>query len=44
MPVTLSQFGLDSFSVADRLELVELLWDSLDGVPDPLPDWHVREL
>mgnify|MGYP001010087958 CR=1 FL=1 len=44
MPVTLEQFGLDGLPPADRLELAELLWDSLDAVPSPLPEWHVREL
>lgn len=44
MPVTLEQFGLDRLPPADRVELAELLWDSPDGVPSPLPEWHVREL
>lgn len=44
MAATLAQFGLDHLSPGERLELVGLLWDSLNGVPDPLPDWHVREL
>lgn len=44
MSVTLEQFGLDRLPPDERLELVELLWDSLAGVPSPLPDWHVREL
>jgi putative addiction module component (TIGR02574 family) len=42
--VTLEQFGLDRLPPDDRLELVELLWDSPAGVPSPPPDWHVREL
>ncbi len=44
MAVTRAEFGLDRLTPGDRLELLELLWDSLGGVPDPLPDWHVREL
>lgn len=44
MPVTLEQFGLDRLAPEDRLELLELLWDSLaEGTFTP-PDWHIREL
>jgi putative addiction module component (TIGR02574 family) len=42
--VTLEQFGLDRLPPEDRLELLELLWDSLgEGTFSP-PDWHIREL
>ncbi len=31
---------------ADRLQLVEEIWDSLAATPDkvPIPDWHRAEL
>ena len=38
--------GLRALPVADRLKLIEELWDSIDaesaGVP--LPDWHRAEI
>ena len=44
MSVTLEQFGLDRLAPESRLELLELLWDSLgEGASSP-PEWHVREL
>ena len=46
MKLSLQQLGIDRLSSAERLELIGLLWDSLDdsAVSDPLPDWHLREL
>jgi putative addiction module component (TIGR02574 family) len=47
MPVSLEQFGIDQLPTEDRLELLELIWDSIAderGVPTPIPDWHLREL
>jgi putative addiction module component (TIGR02574 family) len=42
--VTLEQFGLDRLPPGERLELLELLWDSLgEGTFSP-PEWHLREL
>jgi putative addiction module component (TIGR02574 family) len=42
--VTLEQFGLDGLPSEARLELLELLWDSLsEGIFSP-PEWHIREL
>ena len=44
MAVTLEQFGLDGLPPEARLELLELLWDSLsEGTFSP-PEWHIREL
>lgn len=44
MSVTLEQFGLDRLPPEERLELLELLWDSLgEGTFSP-PEWHIREL
>ena len=42
--MTLEQFGLDRLAPDERLELLELLWDSLGEVPFSPPDWHIREL
>jgi putative addiction module component (TIGR02574 family) len=44
VPLTLAQFGLDRLTPDDQLELLGLLWDNLNGVTQPLPEWHVREL
>ncbi len=44
MATTLEQYGLQSLSVDDRIELMELIWDSVDDNPIHLPDWHVEEL
>jgi putative addiction module component (TIGR02574 family) len=45
MGMTLEQFGIDRLSPEQRLELIELIWDSLpDDVPHPLPEEHRREL
>jgi putative addiction module component (TIGR02574 family) len=40
------ELGLDRWSVAERLELIEQLWDSLpDGVDaTEVPEWHRTEL
>ncbi len=38
--------NLEHLTVTERLELIEALWASLEGLPDeaiPTPDWHVRE-
>ena len=46
MSLTLEQFGIDRLAVSERLELVELIWESVEdsGVPTPLADWQLREL
>jgi putative addiction module component (TIGR02574 family) len=45
MSMTLEQFGIDHLSAEQRLELIDLLWDSLpEGAPFAPPDWHLREL
>jgi putative addiction module component (TIGR02574 family) len=43
MSVSLEQFGLDQIPGDERLELIGLLWDSLQS-PLPTPEWHLREL
>ncbi len=45
MSLTLEQFGIDQLSPQQRLELIELIWDSLpDDAPFTPPDWHLRVL
>lgn len=47
MPVSLEQFGLDRLTPEERVELAELLWDSVedsDAVPSPIPEWHRKIL
>jgi len=46
MNVTLQQLGIDRFSVAERLELIEQIWDSLPDhvAPEEVPEWHLIEL
>ena len=37
----LSESQIDQLNVADKLELITRLWDSLPEVPHlPPPDWH----
>jgi putative addiction module component (TIGR02574 family) len=37
---------LTQLPVAERLELIEQLWDSLEGEADeiPMPEWHRQEI
>lgn len=43
MPFPAEVFPLDRYSVEDRLNLLDQLWDSLlDAGPVPTPDWHAR--
>jgi putative addiction module component (TIGR02574 family) len=45
MDLTLEQFGIDRLSPQQRLDLIDLIWDSIpEDVPFSPPDWHVREL
>jgi putative addiction module component (TIGR02574 family) len=45
MGLTLEQFGIDRLNPQQRLELIDLIWDSLpDEVPVSPPDRHLREL
>ncbi len=45
MGMTLEQFGIDRLSPEQRLELIELIWDSLpEDAPFTPPEWHLREL
>ena len=45
MSLTLEQFGIDQLSNEQRLELIELLWDSIPNTPPfSPPDWHLKLL
>ena len=46
MPVTLSEHRVEKLTVADRLELIGLIWDSIldSGQPLPIPAWHLKEI
>jgi putative addiction module component (TIGR02574 family) len=46
MSVTVESLGIDQLSVADRLELIEQIWNSLPEQVDPqeVPPWHLAEL
>lgn len=46
MSADLHSLGLDKLSVAERLELIETLWDSLPEQVNAgeIPDWHLAEL
>lgn len=45
MPITLAQYGIDHLPPEERLELVGLLWDSLNGEKlPPIPSWHQHEV
>jgi len=46
MAVSIEALGIDRLSVADRLELIEQIWNSLPDeiAPEDVPDWHRAEL
>ncbi|HEV3146161.1 MAG TPA: addiction module protein [Gemmataceae bacterium] len=46
MTPTLQELGIDRLSVADRIELIGLIWDSIDeaDLRQNIPEWHLREL
>lgn len=46
MTISLQQFGIDRLSVTERLELIEMIWDSLPQqvAPDEIPEWHLAIL
>lgn len=44
MGLTLEQFGIDRLTPAERLELIGLIWDSLEEADVPIPEWHIKEL
>jgi putative addiction module component (TIGR02574 family) len=46
MHVSIEALGIDRFSVRERLELIEQIWDSLPEQlsPDEVPAWQLAEL
>ena len=44
MSITLEQFGIDRLPVAERLELAELIWESIGEPPIRLSDEQRDEL
>jgi putative addiction module component (TIGR02574 family) len=45
MHMTLEQFGIDRLDPQQRLELIDLIWDSIpDDVAFSPPEWHIEEL
>ena len=45
MSMTLEQFGIDRLDPRQRLELIDLIWDSIpDNEPFIPPAWHLTEL
>ena len=46
MTVSIETLGIDRLSVAERLELIEQIWDSLGEQvsPEDVPAWHLAEL
>ena len=46
MGVSIEAFGIDRLSVAERLELIGQIWNSLPDDIDPqeVPNWHRAEL
>ncbi len=46
MNETLHELGIDRLSVAERLDLIGLIWDSIDTHEQvlPVPASHIREL
>jgi len=45
MAINADDFGIDRLSVGERLELIQLLWESLPPqvAPEDVPAWH-REI
>ena len=46
MPASVESLGIDRLSVAERLALIEQIWDSLPEEMDAadVPEWHRAEL
>jgi putative addiction module component (TIGR02574 family) len=46
MVVSAPSLGIDRLSVAERLALIEQIWDSLpeEVAPQDVPEWHRAEL
>jgi len=46
MTVNVQAMGIDRLSVGERLELIDLIWESLPDTvgPGDVPAWHLAEL
>ncbi|MDX1964757.1 MAG: addiction module protein [Pirellulales bacterium] len=46
MAIKLEAADIERLSVAERLELIERLWESLPEaiLPGEIPDWHLAEI
>lgn len=46
MSINIEALGIDRLSIRERLELIELIWDTLPEQvnPDEVPPWHLAEL
>lgn len=44
MSSDMQRLGIDSWSVEDRLRLIGEIWDSLEGEPTEMPEWHRQVL
>jgi putative addiction module component (TIGR02574 family) len=46
MPPSFPELNLEQLSVAERLDLISLLWDSIPDSADALriPEWHREEI
>lgn len=46
MSVSIDDFGIDRLNVRERLDLIDLIWDSLPAnlSAEELPAWHIAEL
>lgn len=46
MSATMKELGIDQFSVREKLDLIDQIWDSLPRQmnPEETPEWHLDEL
>jgi putative addiction module component (TIGR02574 family) len=44
MAESLSDVAIKQLSVAERLDLIGTLWDSIPADQFPIPEWHREEL
>lgn len=46
MAQSLSDVAINQLSIAERLDLISVLWDSIPDTLEelPIPDWHREEL
>ena len=44
MTPDLQQLGIEQLSSGERIELIGLIWDSLEEAQQPPPDWHIEQL